>query len=228
MFLGHFALALAAKRVEPRVSLGTTIAAAELADTIWPVLVLAGVEHVTVAPGDTAFTPLRFDSYPISHSLVTLALWGAAFGGLHWLVQRSSRAALLLAGLVMSHWLLDVISHRPDMPVVPWGGPKLGFGLWNSVPATLIVEACLFAIGLWLYASAALPRDAVGRWGFAGFLAFLILAYGGAAFGPPPPSAQAVAIVGVIGGALFVIWAAWVDKHRGRWVQGLGGREPPA
>src|SRR5262249_42567765 len=123
MFIGHFALAYAAKRVEPEVSLGTSMAAGQLADILWPYFLLAGLEKVTVAPGDTAFTPLRFDAYPISHSLLTLLGWGVLFGGLHWWRKRRLRAAALLAGLVVSHWVLDFVTHRPDMPLVPWGGP---------------------------------------------------------------------------------------------------------
>ena len=99
---------------------------------IWPVLVLTGVEQATIAPGDTAFTPLRFDSYPVSHSLVTVAAWGAVFAAVHFWRKRRPLDALVLAALVVGHWVLDFVSHRPDMPLWP-GGPRLGLGLWNSV-----------------------------------------------------------------------------------------------
>jgi hypothetical protein len=149
VFIGHFAAAYAAKRLAPQTSLGTLFTAAQLPDVLWPVLLIAGVEHAEIAPGDTAFTPLRFDSYPISHSLVTVVAWGALFGAVHFWGQRRKRDAVVLAALVVSHWLLDFVSHRPDMPLWP-GGPKLGLGLWNHVGATVGIEVLMFAFGLWL------------------------------------------------------------------------------
>jgi hypothetical protein len=212
LFIGHMAMAYGAKRLSPRVSLGTLFAAAQLPDLIWPWLTLVGVEHATIAPGDTAFTPLRFDSYPVSHSLLTVAAWGAGFGALHFWRKRRLPDALVLAALALSHWLLDFVSHRPDMPLWP-GGPRLGLGLWNSVPATVVVELLLFAAGLWLAASASRARDAVGRWGFAGLAVFLLAMYAANASGPPPGMA-AVGWGGGIGGLVLVALGAWVDRHR--------------
>ena len=213
MFIGRFALAYGAKRLAPRASLGTLFAAAQLPDLIWPWLTLAGVEHATIAPGDTAFTPLRFDSYPLSHSLLTVTAWGSAFGAIHFWRKRRPGDAGVLALLVVSHWLLDFLTHRPDMPLWP-GGPRLGLGLWNSVPATILVELALFASSLWLAATATRARDAIGRWGFAGLATLLLVIYAGNVIGPPPPSMEAVGWVGAIGGMLFVALAAWVDRHR--------------
>lgn len=214
MFIGHFAVAFAAKKIEPEVSLGTTFAAAQLADVVWPVFVLTGIERVAIAPGDTAVTPLRFESYPYTHSLVAAVLWGAAFGGLHYLSRRRPRAALVLGLLVVSHWVLDVASHRPDMPVTPWGPLRLGLGLWDSVPATVLVEGALFAAGVWLYASATRARDRVGLYGFAALVAFLVALYAGNLLGPPPPSPAAIGWAGILGAAILLVWAAWIDRHR--------------
>jgi hypothetical protein len=213
LFLGHFATAYAAKRLAPRTSLGTLFAAAELPDLVWPWLVLAGVESAAIAPGDTAFTPLRFDSYPLSHSLLTVAAWGAAFGAVHFWRRRRPVDALVLAALAVGHWGLDFASHRPDMPLWP-GGPRLGLGLWNSVPATIVVELALLAAGLRLATSSTRPRDRLGRWGFAGLAALLLLIYAANVASPPPPSIEAVGWVGATGGVLFVALAAWVDRHR--------------
>jgi hypothetical protein len=213
MFLGHFATAYAAKRVAPRASLGTLFAAAELPDLVWPLLVAAGVEKATIAPGATAFTPLRFDSYPYSHSLVAVAAWGAAFGAVHFWRKRRAVDAVVLAALAVGHWILDFVTHRADMPLWP-GGPRLGVGLWNSVAGTLVVELALFAAGLWLALAATRARDRLGRWGFAGLAAFLLLLYAANVTSPPPPSMQAVAGVGVVGGAVLVALAAWIDRHR--------------
>ncbi|MCG6921713.1 MAG: hypothetical protein LJF15_11620 [Acidobacteria bacterium] len=213
MFLGHFATAYAAKRLAPRISLGTLFAAAQLPDLVWPWLVVAGVERVTIAPGDTAFTPLRFDHYPLSHSLLTVAVGGLAFGAVHFWRKRRRLDALVLGALAVGHWVLDFVSHRPDMPLWP-GGPRLGLGLWNSVPATIAVELAMFAVGLWLFHSATRARDRLGRWGSASLAALLLLIYAGNVTSPPPPSSQAVGWVGAIGGVLLVALAAWVDRRR--------------
>lgn len=213
MFLGHFATAYAAKRLAPRASLGTLFAAAQLPDVLWPFLLLAGVEHATIAPGDTAFTPMRFDSYPVSHSLLTVAAWGAAFGAVHFWRKRRPLDALVLAALAVGHWVLDFVSHRPDMPLWP-GGPRLGLGLWYSVPATVVVELLMFAAGLWLALSATRARDRFGRWGFTGLAVLLLLLYAAAALSPPPPSIEAVGWTGAIGTLLILALAVWVDRHR--------------
>jgi hypothetical protein len=213
MFIGHVATAYAAKRLAPRASLGTLFAAAQLPDVLWPLFLLAGVEHATIAPGDTAFTPLRFDSYPVSHSLLTVAAWGAAFGALHFWRKRRPVDAVVLAALAVGHWVLDFVSHRPDMPLWP-GGPRFGLGLWNSVPATIVVELLMFAAGLWLALAATRARDRFGRWGFAGLAALLLLIYAGNVTGPPPPSIEAVGWVAAIGTIVLLGLAVWVDRHR--------------
>jgi hypothetical protein len=213
MFLGHFATAYAAKGLAPRTSLGTLFAAAQLPDLVWPWLVLAGVERVSIVPGDTAFTPLRFDSYPVSHSLATIALMGAAFGGVHFWRKRRALDALLLALLPAGHWLLDFFSHRADMPLWP-GGPRLGLGLWNSVPGTIAVELLLFATGVGIAFAATRARDRLGRWGSAGLVAFLVLIYAASATSPPPPTVAAIGWTGALGGIVFTALAAWLDRHR--------------
>src|SRR3954447_26978834 len=125
MFLGHFAVALAAKRAAPRTSLGTLVLAAQLLDILWPVLLLAGVERVEIRPGDTAFTPLHFEHYPVSHSLATSIDWAGVFGTAYYAITRYRRGAVVIAALVVSHWALDWITHRPDLPLWP-GGPLEG------------------------------------------------------------------------------------------------------
>jgi hypothetical protein len=213
MFVGHFALGFAAKRAAPNLSLALLFAACQLADILWPVFVAAGFESVRIAPGITAFTPLDFVSYPYSHSLVALCLWGILLGSACWLLGTNGRASLLIAGLVVSHWILDFVSHRPDMPIYP-GGALWGLGLWNSVPATLIVELCLYGAGVWLYANATLSKDAVGRWSFVALTLFLLFAYVASFAAGPPPSVAAVYTVGLAGGLVIIMWSWWTDRHR--------------
>lgn len=213
MFLAHFALAFAAKRVAPRASLGTLFAAAQLADLVWPALVLAGVEVVRVAPRDDPFARLDFERYPYTHSLLAAGIWAALFG-LGYLATRGYRAgARVAAALVASHWFLDALGHRPDLPLWP-GGPRVGLGLWRSVPATLAVELGLFAAGVAIYAVTTRPRGLAGRLALAALVIVLLLVYGGSVLGPPPPSATAMAAVGLVGTVALVAAAVAVDRQR--------------
>ncbi|HEX5634248.1 MAG TPA: hypothetical protein VFX50_13505, partial [Gemmatimonadales bacterium] len=213
MFIGHFALAFAAKRAAPRASLGALFAAAQWSDLLWPVLLLAGVERVTIAPGDTAFTPLRFDSYPVSHSLLAVVAWSLGAAALYVVARRDRRTALVLALLVASHWALDALTHRPDLPLTLRGTTRVGLGLWRSVPATLLVEGAMFIGAIWLYTRTTAARDGRGRWGAVALVAFLGVTYLANVVGPPPPSEGAVAWV-TLSMWLLVAWAAWVDRHR--------------
>jgi hypothetical protein len=213
MFIGHMAVALAAKRVTPSVSLAMLLLAAQWADVVWPVLVGLGVEHVSIDPGNTAFTPLDFVSYPYSHSLATLVLWGIAVGGAYRGIAGGRRTVWVLSALVVSHWVLDLVTHRPDLPLYP-GGPKFGLGLWHSVPATLVVEVAMYAAGLWIYLRCTRARDGVGRWGFLSLAVFLLLAYAANVWGGPPPSVTAIVVAGGAGAVVLTAWAWWVDRHR--------------
>jgi membrane-bound metal-dependent hydrolase YbcI (DUF457 family) len=212
MFIGHYAVGLAAKTVAPRASLGWQFAAVEFLDLVWPILVLAGVESFRIAPGITAFTPLDFVHYPWSHSLLMAVIWSAAFGGFYYWRNRDGRTAGILAGAVFSHWILDWITHRPDLPLAPGGDTRFGLGLWNSIAGTMVIEIAMFLGAAWFYNRTFTPRDRVGRWGFWIMIALLLLTYL-ANTQSVPPSVTAVA-VSAMGMWLFVLWAWWVDRHR--------------
>jgi hypothetical protein len=212
LFIGHFAVGFASKRFAPQASLGVLMAAPLLIDLVWPVLLLAGAEQVRIDPGNTAFTPLDFVSYPYTHSLAGTFLWACLFSAIYWLATRYRAGAVVTFCGVLSHWFLDWLTHRPDLPLYP-GGPKVGLGLWNSLPATLAVETALFATGVWLYLRTTRPMDRAGRISFAAFLAVLALIYIGNTFGPPPPSASAIAWT-ALGLWLFPLWAWHFDRHR--------------
>jgi hypothetical protein len=213
LFIGHYAVAFAAKKAAPKTSLGTLITAAAFLDLLWPVFLLLGFEEVKIAPGITRFTPLDFTRYPYSHSLLMSLVWGALFGGSYYALTRYRAGAIAVGVLVPSHWVLDFVAHRPDLPLTPWGAERYGLGLWNSVPATLAVEFGLLAAGVWLYIAATKARDRIGSLGLVGFLVFILAMYAGAAFGPPPPSAEAIAWSDM-GQWLVVLLAAWIDRHR--------------
>lgn len=212
MFIGHFALGLAAKRATPQVSLAVLFAAAQLADVLWPIFVAIGIEQVRIDPGNTAFTPLDFVSYPYSHSLALLVVWGVLFG---WLVAGRARrgAFVVVASLVVSHWVLDFVTHRPDMPLYP-AGPKVGLGLWNSVPLTVAIEVPMYLAGLWVYYASTRPRDRAGRYGFGFLAAALLVLYVGNMVGPPPPSVTALWSAAIAGSVIILAAALWADRHR--------------
>jgi hypothetical protein len=212
MFLGHHAVALAAKRLAPRTSLGTLIAAANLPDLLWPIFLLLGWERVAIDPGHTAITPLDFQSYPYSHSLAAVLFWAVLFGGVYWLWRRDRRGALVAGLLVVSHWGLDFVVHRPDLPLVP-GGRRFGLGLWNSISGTLAVEGALFVWGVWLYARTWRARDRIGAAAFWSLIVLLSGIYLLNVSGPPPPGSRAIAWVGLCGW-LLPFWFAWADRHR--------------
>jgi membrane-bound metal-dependent hydrolase YbcI (DUF457 family) len=214
VFIGHFALGLGVKRAVPSVSLGWLFLACQFADLIWPAFLLLGIEQVAIEPGNTVVTPLNFISYPYSHSLVALIGWGALVAVAARLLASASPAAMVaLALLVVSHWVLDVMTHRPDVPLTITGTSRLGLGLWNSRSATVIVESLMFVAGFVLYVGATKARDRTGRVGLWSLVALLVLINMANIAGPPPPSVSAIAVAG---NALWllVIWAFWVDRHR--------------
>jgi hypothetical protein len=213
MFLGHFAVGFAAKRAAPKASLGMLILGAMFLDVLWPFFLLLGIEQVRVDPGNTAVTPLDFVSYPWSHSLAMALVWAALLGWIYRARTGYAVGALWLGICVVSHWVLDWISHRPDMPLYPGGGPKLGLGLWNSALATTCAESLLFAAGIGIYVMTTKARDRIGTIALYALAIFLAALYALSRSSPPPPSVTAIAVTDI---ALFLIflWAAWIDRHR--------------
>jgi membrane-bound metal-dependent hydrolase YbcI (DUF457 family) len=213
MFAGHLAAALAAKTATRQVPLSWLVAAAFGLDLLWPIFLIAGFESVRIDPGNTAFTPLAFDHYPWSHSLI-LALFWAALTAMAAVFRVGPRLwpALTVGAVVVSHWLLDFVTHRPDLPLWP-GGATVGLGLWNSIPATFIVEGAIFAAAIALYSRAFPPSDAAGRWSFRLLVGFVALVWITGPFSPPPPNATAIAVVG-LAMWLFPVWAGWIERHR--------------
>src|SRR2546428_334141 len=214
MFIGHFAVAFGAKKAVPRTSVATLMVAAELVDLLWPILVLLGIETVQIDAGAASpFLRLRFVHYPWTHSLLMGVLWGIGFGIVYRARTSYARGALAIAILVVSHWVLDWVVHRPDLQFAPWIDTRVGLGLWASPTATLVVEAALFIAGVGVYARATRPRDRIAAWGFWGFVAFLVVAYASSIAGGAPPSPQVVAATALLGWAM-VPWIAWFDRHR--------------
>jgi hypothetical protein len=213
MFIGHFGVGLAAKRIVGSVSLGTLVLATQFIDLLWPALLLLGIEHVEIDPGNTSFTPLDFTWYPYSHSFFGVLVWSLLFGAVYYLFRKNARGSLVLGGLVMSHWVLDLITHRPDLPLSPWTGLKVGFGLWNSVVFTMLTEGAIFIIGSFLYVRATKAENRKGSIGLWSLLIVLGMIYILNIVGPPPETSAQIGVIGLFLW-LFVVWGYFIDRNR--------------
>lgn len=213
MFIGHFAVGFASKKFAERSSLSVLLAAPLLADILWPFFLLFGWEQVRLDPGNTRFTPFDFISYPWSHSLLMLCIWATAFGAIYYAITLYRPGALAIWIGVVSHWVLDWITHRPDMPIYP-GGPRYGLGLWNSIPGTMITELLMFAVGIWLYVQATRAKDRVGHYAFLAYIIVLLVIYLANSFGPPPSDIATLPWLAIALPVVFLPWAWWFDRHR--------------
>jgi len=214
MFIGHFGLGFAAKKIAPKPSLGTLLLASQFIDLLWPFFLILGWETVRIDIGNTAVTPLDFENYPISHSLLAVIVWAAVFSGVYYVIRKDIKSILWLGLLVISHWVLDLITHRPDLPIMPAADSiKLGFGMWYSIAATVIFEGLIFSAGVYLYLKATKARDKTGLYAFWGLVAFLVIIYINNLFGPPPPSVEPIGYVG-LAQWILIVWGYWIDRHR--------------
>lgn len=213
MLLGHFGIGFGAKAAAPKASLGSMFLASLLIDLVFPILLLLGVERVNITPGITKVMPLDFVYYPISHSLLAVLFWAVLVAAVYMYLRHYSRGAFVLGLAVVSHWLLDVIVHRPDLALYPGSGIFVGFGLWSSLPGTLALELLIFGIGLGIYLRTTRPVDKTGVYSLWALVIVLLVSYMGAIFGPPPPGVAALALVGEAQW-LFVLWGYWIDRHR--------------
>lgn len=214
MLVGHYAVALVAKRAEPRVSLGTFVLAAMLADLAWCVFMILGIEHVQFRPGTGAANYLNPKDIAMSHSLLMGAIWATLLAAAYYLRRHYPRGAWLLFLVAMSHWLLDLISHRPDMPVAPGLHKYFGLGLWTSIPATLVVEGGFWFSAIVLYARATRPNKPAGAYAFWSGTILLTLLWWSNIAGPPPRNSKTAPIASLIVFALSVAWAYWVNRLR--------------
>jgi len=197
----------------PAASLGTLFLAAQFVDLLWPTLLLLGLEHVAIVQGITRVTPLDFYDYPISHSLLAVVGWAVLFAAIYLMLRKYRRGAIVCGAAVVSHWLLDLIVHRPDLPIHPGGHQLVGLGLWSSLWATLAVELLIFGGGLWLYVRSTHARDRIGSVSLWTLVGFLLLVYVGNVLGSPPTDVAAIAWVGQAQW-LLIAWGFWIDRHR--------------
>jgi hypothetical protein len=218
VFLGHYGVAFALKRVEPKLSLGTLFVAVQLADLLWGIFVLLGWEHARIVPGYTPVTPIEFLDYPISHSLVAAVVWGIVAAALYysWPTRDTTRhwqAAAIVGVAVFAHYPLDVLVHVPDLPIAGNDSPKLGLGLWNSPTATIIAELLVFGIGLALYVTLRSHRHPVRMGRLAVVAIALLSTYFASLYGPPPPNMTIAAVSGIVFFLVVAALAAWADRR---------------
>ncbi|HEY9247157.1 MAG TPA: metal-dependent hydrolase [Candidatus Methanoperedens sp.] len=213
MFIGHFGIGFGAKAAAPGTSLGSLFLASQFSDLLWPTLLLLGVERVNIITGITKVSPLEFVYYPMSHSLLAVLGWSLLVAVVYQFLRRYPRGSFVLGLAVVSHWILDVIVHRPDLPLYPGSGYLVGFGLWSSLWGTLVVELLIFGIGIGLYLRTTKPADRTGVFALWILVVFLLAIYLGDLFGPPPPNVTALAWIGQAQW-LLVLWGYWIDRHR--------------
>jgi hypothetical protein len=215
MLLGHYGVAFAARRALPRTSLATTVLAAQWLDELWPVLLLLGIERVRVVPGLMAANPLDFEYYPYSHSLAAAIVWGILFGVVYYALRRDRRSAIVIGLLVLSHWILDLPMHRPDLPLFPGSTVRVGLGAWNSIPLTILLELVVFLGGLVMYLRTTRSSDRVGSVALWAMVIVLLVIFFSGFVSAPPPNGRAVGL-GALLLWLFVPWSYWIDRHRRR------------
>ena len=213
MFIGHFAVGLAAKNASPKISLGVLFVSCQLLDLIWPVLVLMGIERVSVDHSATVVTPLNFSHYPYSHSLLMAVVYSLLFALLFAILLKSKKLGMITGLVVFSHWVLDFVTHRPDL-LIFFDGYKVGLGMWNSIWATVIVETGLFAIGVFLYLRSTPALTKKRKYIFWSMILFLLFVYAGNIFGPKIPiDTHPNVIAGpALAMWLIVVWGYFADK----------------
>jgi hypothetical protein len=213
MFIGHFAVAFGTKKPAPEIKLGTLFFAAQFLDFLWPVLLIAGIEHVRIVPEKLPFLRPDFYDYPISHSLITSLIWSGLFGIIYYLIRKNKKNAFIVGCAVFSHWILDFISHAPDLPLAPGSSTFVGLGLWNSTLATIIVESGLFLLGIILYLRTTKAKNKTGVIALWALIIFLAFSYGASIMSPPPADAGPIGLA-ALAMWLFIPWGYWIDRNR--------------
>jgi hypothetical protein len=214
MVLGHFGVGLGAKKYAPTISLGVLFMAIQFADLLWPDLLLLKMEFVEIQPNDSKF-PFNFTYYPFDHSLLMATFWSLVFGAVYYWLAKSPdvRTAIILGLCVLSHWILDLFVHKPDLPLYFGDSPKFGFGLWNFPWLVAVIEGAIFLWGMLTYMNSTRAKNSAGNWGFWLLMVLLVLGHIAGQTSPPPPTVE-----GLAWGAqviwVFIFLGFWVDRNR--------------
>jgi len=216
MFVGHYAVSLALKKFEKRASLGVLFLAVQFVDILFMPFVLLGIERMNIVPGFTESTHFELEYVPYTHSLVGSVFWAAvAYAVFRWLFVKKQSVALVVAVAVFSHWLLDLITHTPDLPLWTDDTMKLGLGLWNSAAATYALEAIMLITALWLYVRQTQASSTLGKYGMPVFVVVMLLINIVNIYGPPPAGGKVeMAISAMVAYLAFAGIAFWLDRKR--------------
>jgi hypothetical protein len=191
------------------------MAAAVVADLLGFIFIFLGIEHWTMNPGGSGIKAVDLDSIAWSHGLLPDLLWATLFAGAYFLWRRQSKGAWILFAAVVSHWVLDFVAHRPDMPLSPGLSGRYGLGLWTSLPTTLAVEGTMWVIALVAYVRVTRARKRTGLYLFWAMIAFVTLSWiNNIAATPPPGSLTIAAVASLTFFTLLVAWAYWMDRVR--------------
>lgn len=216
MFVGHYGVSFAAKSLEKTIPLWVLFLAVQLLDVFWSAFVLLGIERVRIVPGITASNPLDLYYMPYTHSLVAVVLWSLGAYVAYRLLRRvgaSHRAALLVAVAVFSHWVLDFVVHRPDLPLYD-DAVKVGLGLWNYRAVAFLLEIAVLFGGMALYLRSTTATSALGRLGMPVFGVVMLLVQAVVFFGAPPRTEWAAAVLALVFYVGFAAAAGWLERRR--------------
>ena len=216
MFVGHYAAALALKKVERKASLGLLFLAVQFVDILFFPLVLLGIERINVIENFTQSTHFELEYMPYTHSLFASFLCAGFIYIVFRIVPPGSKSVALVMGIaVLSHWFLDLIVHTPDLPIWSDGSKKLGFGLWNNAFATYAFEAAFLITGLWLYLRSTTATSSIGKYGMGGFVVILLVVNAVNIFGPPFGDSKVSLAISAL--AMYFVFAGaahWLDGKR--------------
>ncbi len=176
-------------------------------------MLLAGVEQVAITTDPSSPVPLIFTEYPVSHSLLTTLAWALLFCVIYFLFKRNAKGSIMICFLVLSHWLLDLLVHVPDLPLTPFTEYKVGLGLWRHKYLELGTELLMFAIGVYMYVSSTTAKNKTGSIALWALVIFLVTVQFINVFGPPPADAEPVVYMAT-SQWLLVLWAYWADMNR--------------
>jgi hypothetical protein len=217
MLVGHFAIGMIGKRAAPRTSLGTLTLASMLPDLLGFVFIMTGQEHWRMIPGARGIESVELYDIGLSHSLAMDLLWAGLFAAFYGWRKRYGAGALMLFAAVMSHWVLDFISHRPDMPLAPGATRVYGLGLWTSLPWTLAVEGGLWLAALIIYVRMTSAKKRAGVYVFWFVVVLLTMSWISNFMASAPPAAQSPvsgSIIALVFFSLMIAWAFWMDRLR--------------
>jgi len=209
MFVGHYGPSLAAKALDKSIPLWVLFLAVQLVDIFWAIFVLLGIEKVRIVPGITATNPLDLYYMPYTHSLVAAVIWSVLALIVYRAIPRfrGRAAAVIVCVAVFSHWVLDLIVHRPDLPLYD-NTFKMGLGLWNYPVIAFLLEAGFLLGGIYYYFRSTRPLTRGGRYGMVVFGLVMLMIQSLVFFGPPPPSDKAPAVMALASYFVFA-WVAY-------------------